>query len=75
MGYIDSKNFAHMIRCPILFGTGLSDDICPPETQCAVYNQLTCPKVRHLYPGYAHEEIQSFDDLVLGFFCREEAVL
>ena len=75
LGYIDSKNFAHMIRCPILFGTGLSDDICPPETQCAVYNQLSCPKVRHLYPGYAHEEIQSFDDLVLGFFCREEAVL
>ena len=75
LGYIDSKNFAHMIRCPVLFGTGLSDDICPPETQCAVYNQLTCPKVRHLYPGYSHEEIQSFDDLILEFFCREEAAI
>ena len=75
LGYIDSKNFAHMIRCPILFGTGLEDTICPPETQCAVYNQLACPKKRFLFPGYAHEEIQRFDDMILDFFCREEVAL
>ena len=22
LGYIDSKNFAHLVRCPVLFGTG-----------------------------------------------------
>lgn len=75
LGYIDCKNFAHMIRCPILFGTSLDDTICPPQTQCAVYNQLTCPKKRYLFPGYGHEEIQEFDDLILDFFCGEEAVL
>lgn len=75
LGYIDSKNFAHMIRCPILFGTGLADNICPPQTQCAVYNNLHCPKKRYLFPGYAHEEIQAFDDRILDFFCREEVVL
>lgn len=75
LGYIDSKNFAHRIRCPILFGTGLADTICPPQTQCAVYNNLTCPKKRYLFPGYAHEEIQDFDDRTLNFFCRQEVVL
>ena len=73
LGYIDSKNFARMIRCPILFGTGLDDTICPPQTQCAVFNNPSCPKERHLFPGYGHEEIQAFDDMILDFFCREEA--
>lgn len=75
LGYIDSKNFAHMIRCPILFGTGLEDTICPPQTQCAVFNNLNCPKKRYLFPGFGHEEIQDFDDRILEFFCRKEAVL
>lgn len=75
LGYIDSKNFATMVRCPVLFGSGLADTICPPKTQCAVYNNLNCPKKRYLYPGFGHEEIQDFDDLILDFFCGEEAVL
>ncbi len=75
LGYIDSKNFATMIRCPVLFGTGLADTICPPKTQCAVYNNLNCPRKRYLYPGFGHEEIQDFDDLILDFFSGEEAIL
>lgn len=75
LGYIDSKNFATMIRCPVLFGTGLADVVCPPKTQCAVYNNLHCPKKRYLFPGFGHEEIQEFDDMLLDFFTREEAGL
>lgn len=75
LGYIDSKNFAHLVRCPVLFGTGLADEVCPPATQCAVYNNLTCPKRRYLFEGYGHEEIQDFDDLILDFFGREAAEL
>ena len=75
LGYIDSKNFAHMVKCPVLFGTGLEDDVCPPQTQCAVYNNLNCAKKRYLFPGFGHEEIQDFDDLILDFFCRREAML
>lgn len=75
LGYIDSKNFAHRIRCPVLFGTGLEDPWVLPVTQCAVYNELRCPKKRYLYPGFGHEEIAAFDDLILEFFCREEVQL
>ena len=75
LGYIDSKNFATLVQCPVLFGTGLEDVICPPQTQCAVYNNLHCKKKRYLFPGYGHEEIAEFDDMLLDFFCKEEAVL
>lgn len=75
LGYIDTKNFAHRIQCPVLFGTGLEDPWVLPITQCAVYNELTCPKKRYLYPGFGHEEIAAFDDLILDFFGREEAQL
>lgn len=68
LAYYDTKNFAHLVRCPVLFGTGLADTVCPPQTQCAVYNQLGGPKRRYLYDGFRHEEIQDFDDLILGFF-------
>ena len=75
LGYIDSKNFATMVKCPVLFGIGLDDIVCPPKTQCAVYNQLRCPKKRVLFPGFGHEEIQEFDDMLLNFFSGKEAVL
>lgn len=75
LGYIDSKNFATLVQCPVLFGTGLEDVICPPQTQCAVYNNLHCKKKRYLFPSYGHEEIAEFDDMLLDFFCKEEAVL
>ena len=64
---IDSKNFATLVQCPVLFGTGLEE--------CAVYNNLHCKKKRYLFPGYGHEEIAEFDDMLLDFFCKEEAVL
>ena len=68
---IDSKNFATLVQCPVLFGTGLEDVICPPQTQCAVYNNLHCKKKRYLFPGYGHEEIAEFDDMLLDFFCKD----
>ena len=71
LGYIDTVHFAPLVRCPVLFGTGLSDVICPPVTQDAVYNGLQCPKQRRFYPGFGHEEIQDFDDLLLSYFTRE----
>lgn len=68
LGYIDTLSFAHLVRCEVLFGTGLADDVCPPPTQFAVYNALRCPKTHLLYPDFGHEAIQAFDDALLGFF-------
>ena len=71
LGYIDSLSFAHLVRCPVLFGTGMADVVCPPETQFAVYNALTCPKRHVLFPDFGHEEIQAYDDMMIGFYLGE----
>ena len=71
LGYFDTQNFAHMVKSEILFGTGLIDTICPPITQYAVYNKLTCPKKHFLFPKFTHEEIQEFDDMLLDYFDEE----
>ena len=68
LGYIDVHNFAPRVRCEVLFGTGLADNICPPITQFSVYNGLGCKKRHVFFPDYAHEEIQAFDDLLISFF-------
>ena len=68
LAYVDTLSFAHLVRCPVLMGTGLSDVVCPPQTQFAVYNALTCPKRHLLYPDFGHEEIQAFDDSIPAFY-------
>ena len=70
LGYIDTHNFAHLVRCDVLLGTGLEDNISPIETQYAVYNNLTCPKHHVLFPNFTHEEIQAFDDMVIDYFAE-----
>lgn len=71
LGYVDVVSFASRVRCEVLFGTGLSDNICPPQTQMAVWNQLSCPKRHIFFPDFGHEEIQEFDDLLLNYYFEE----
>lgn len=70
LAYVDTKNFAHLVRCPVLFGTGTADNVCPVATQFAVYNNLVCEKRREFFEGFGHEEIQAFDDMIIPFFCE-----
>ena len=67
LGYYETNHLAKWVRCPVLFGTGLEDTVVPPQTQCATYNALTCEKERHLFPGFGHEEIAAFDDLIIDY--------
>ena len=67
LGYIDVSNFAPMIKADVLFGCSIMDEICPPSTQFAVYNNLSCQKEVHLFYEYGHEEISYFDDMILDF--------
>ena len=59
LGYIDSKNFATLVQCPVLFGTGLQDVICPPQTQCAVYNNLHYKKSGIFSPVMGTRRLQN----------------
>ena len=71
LAYVDSASFAHLVRCEVLMGTGLADVVCPPATQYAVYNNMTCPRRHVLFPEFGHEEIQAFDDLIIPLFCAD----
>lgn len=73
LAYIDTASFAPYVACPVLFGTGLADEVCPPETQDTVFERLVCPKRRRVYPAFGHEEIQAFDDELIAFFGEEGA--
>lgn len=71
LGYIDVKNFARRIKAKVLFGTGLLDDICPPSTQFAAFNNIKSEKKHYIFPDYSHEEISEFDDMLINFFLEE----
>ncbi|MEG2842714.1 MAG: acetylxylan esterase [Ruthenibacterium sp.] len=70
LGYIDTLNFAHLVKAQTLFGTGLKDVWCLPITQYGVYNNLRCRKEHVVFPDFGHEEIQAFDDMLIPFFAK-----
>ena len=47
--------------------TGLMDTICPPSTQFAAYNKMTCKKDVVIYPDFAHEGLPGWSDRVYAF--------
>lgn len=71
LGYIDLQHLAPRIKAKTLMITGLMDTICPPSTQYAVYNKLTCEKQHLLYPDYGHEYIKTGDDKAFMFLIEE----
>ena len=55
LAYFDGVNFAARIAAPALFSAGLMDDICPPRTVFAAYNQIAGQKEIKIYPYNQHE--------------------
>jgi len=62
LGYIDIANLASRIKAKTTVFTGLMDNICPPSTQFAAYNHMTCEKDMIVYPDYGHESIKGRRD-------------
>ena len=52
--YFDAVNFAPRIKCPMVVGIALEDEVCPPETSYAVYRSLAGPKELWLFPNSGH---------------------
>ena len=70
LGYIDIQNLAPRIRAKVLWATGLMDNICPPSSQFAAYNKLTCEKEMKIYPDYKHENLRGQDDIIFNFMAE-----
>ena len=57
LSYFDNMNLCMRISSNVLMSCGLQDDCCPPSTQFAVYNHLTCNKEIKTYRYHKHEDI------------------
>ncbi len=57
--YFDVVNFAPRIKCPVLVGFGLIDQVCPPAGVMAAMNQIAAPKEAVILPLGQHLEIDS----------------
>lgn len=68
LGYIDLHNLAPRITADLLMFTGLMDNICPPSTQFAIYNNLKCKKDMIIYPDFGHEGVPYSDERRMEFF-------
>lgn len=69
LGYIDVHNLASRIKAEVLMAISLLDDVCPPETQFAVYNHIQSKKESVLYHDYGHELIlPGFADRLYQYF-------
>ena len=73
LGYIDNQHLAHRIRAEICLLTGLMDNICPPSTQFAAYNKMTCKKQLVIYPDFAHENLPGAGDKIMQFMLGMKA--
>ena len=67
LGYIDIQFLAPRIRAKTLWTTCLMDTTCPPSSQFAAYNKLTCQKDMIIYPDYAHELPRPHRDRLFTF--------
>lgn len=54
--YYDVENFATRIKCPVLVGIGLIDQVCPPAATFAALNQIQSPKEIIVLPQSEHQE-------------------
>lgn len=67
LGYIDNQHLAPRIKADVLMAVGLMDSICPPSTQFAAYNKMTCKKDVLIYPDFGHEGLPSVNDYIFKF--------
>ncbi len=67
LGYIDVHHLAPRIKAKVLMALTLMDNICPPSTQFAVYNNLTTEKDAAIYPDFGHEGLPGFQDRAFRF--------
>ena len=67
LSYIDAVNFAEKLECELFMGTGLLDNISPPSTQYAIFNNAKCEKRHVIFHKYGHEIINFFEDENLKF--------
>ena len=71
LGYIDVHHLAPRIQGEVMMGITLLDELCPPSTQFAAYNNLTATRSARIYPDFGHDEPPGWHDEVAEFLTQE----
>lgn len=74
MEELDLKNLAPLCKSPLLLGTCLMDTYSPPKGQAAIYNNLQCEKQWKIYPKYAHERVNFFENELVRFLVGTDEI-
>lgn len=64
LGYTDIQFLAPRIKAKVHMFTGLQDNICPPSTQFAAFNKMTCEKESHILPDFGHEYLPGVEEKI-----------
>ena len=56
---------APRLTVPLLLGTCMMDEIAPPRVQAAIAHHVAGPVRRFVYPKFAHERVNDFEDELL----------
>lgn len=67
LGYIDVHHLAPRIQARVLMALTLMDNVCPPSTQFAVYNNISADKDAMIYQDFGHEALPGFPDIAFRF--------
>lgn len=67
LGYIDVVHLSARVKARMLMGLGLSDDVTPPSTCFAAYNNVPAEKEVFVYPDFGHEGLPGFGDRAYRF--------
>ncbi len=71
LGYIDLQYLAPRIKASVKMFTGLMDNTCPPSTQFAAFNKMTCPKESIIYPDFGHEWLPEVWEITYEWFVNK----
>ena len=74
LSYYDTKNLAATIACPVIACIGLQDNVCPPHTNIAPYNNLLSTDKELLFnPENGHQVADTWYNDYMAFFKERES--
>lgn len=70
LSYFDTKNLATMVHCPVITSIGLQDNVCPPHTNIAPYNNLPDGVQKKIYYNAElyHQTASTWNSDLMSFF-------
>ena len=74
LSYFDTKNLAPQVNCPVITSIGVQDNVCPPHTNIAPYNNLPSSVTKQIVynPELQHATNSDWYTTYMNFFKNYE---